>query len=862
MGYLDRTGGELDVRRTRAQEPQRFERAASFPGQLQATTSLPAGCGRAESSPRSRSTSGLVASAGSKKYSASPGFSRMKRDTPPGDVAHTRCVHPLVVTASARAPLSRCWPMPGVQALRMASTPRRLPLPLHALVGLSLLLAAYGTAANDRPPAARLAPVVDDYFGTKVTDPYRWMEAPDNGELTRWLKEQALHTRGRLDRIPSRKALLRRIHELNQSTSEVFGMTEAGGRYFYFRTIPGEPLPKVFFRDSLAGSERLLLDPARLAPAGGHAEIGFLEPSNDGRYLAYGLAFGGSDWGELHVVDVATGESQAESISRIWTGFDDKVVSWAPDNRSFCYQRFPEPGPDQPPAEKQMRSAVYLHTLGRNTSGDGDPAVFGFGVSPTIDVPKEAWSAVWFSADSQFVIAGFVSSIFDVEALFFVPLAELSAAETPWRRIVRPEDQIGANPLFNSASRIPLHGSELYLMSHRDASRFKVLRYDLHDANPPAATVAVPEGGAVLEDLEAAADGLYVLELRGGPSGLRRLAYGESTAQEVPLPFSGTISLVATSPDAPGALLRMRSWTHSNVILAFDPSTGKASDTGWQEPARIDYSTIEAREVKVVSFDGTLVPLSILIRKDGQLDGKHPTLLSSYGGYGSYGTAKPYFDPVLLAWLERGGVVAVAHPRGGGELGEDWHRAGMKQSKLNTVFDTVACAQYLVNEHYASPKTLAVYGASAGGITVGGVLNWRPDLLAAAIDHAGMSDTVRHEMRENGPEDAAEFGSVSTAEGFHGLYAMSPYTHVRDGVPYPAVLLETGINDRRVPPWDVAKMTARLQAATSSHRPVLLRVDFDTGHFGGTADQEEQLIADEWSFLLWQFGDPAFQPRR
>ncbi|HET6437485.1 MAG TPA: prolyl oligopeptidase family serine peptidase, partial [Anaeromyxobacter sp.] len=583
----------------------------------------------------------------------------------------------------------------------MATTPPRLRLPLYALVGLSLLLAASGTTASDHPPAARVAPVVDDYFGTKVTDPYRWMEAPDNGELTNWLKEQALQTRRRLDRIPSRTALLRRIHDLGQATSEVYDIVEAGGRYFYFRSVPGEPVPKVFFRDGLAGSEHLLLDPARLAPAGGHAEIGFLEPSNDGRYLAYGLAFGGSDWGELHIVDVVTGESQGESISRIWTGFDDKVVSWAPDNRSFCYQRFPELGPDQPPAEKQLRSAVYLHTLGRNTAGDGDPAVFGFGVNPTISIPKEAWSAVWFSADSAFVIAGFAASAFDVDSLYWVSVAELSGTTTPWRRIVGPEDQISANPLFNSPSRIPLHGSELYLMSHRDAPRFKVLRYDLRDADLPAATVAVPGGGAVIEDLETAADGLFVLELRGGPSGLRRLAYGETTAQEVSLPFSGTIRQLTASTDAPGALLRMRSWTRSNAILAVDPLEGKVSDTGWQEPARADFSTIESHEVKVVSLDGTLVPLSILMLRGGKLDGKHPTLLESYGAYGAYGTAKPYFDPTLLAWLERGGVFAVAHPRGGGELGEDWHRAGMKQMKLNTVFDTIACAQYLVNERYA-----------------------------------------------------------------------------------------------------------------------------------------------------------------
>jgi prolyl oligopeptidase len=226
-----------------------------------------------------------------------------------------------------------------------------------------------------------------------------------------------------------------------------------------------------------------------------------------------------------------------------------------------------------------------------------------------------------------------------------------------------------------------------------------------------------------------------------------------------------------------------------------------------------------------------------------------------------YGTAVPYFDAQSLAWLERGGVLAFAHPRGGGEFGEEWHRGGMQETKLNTVFDTIACAQYLIDEHFTSSKQLAVSGASAGGIAVGGALTWRPDLFAAAIDHAGATDMLRFETTANGPDNVPEFGSVKTLEGFRALHAMSPYAQVRNGVSYPAVLLEAGANDPRVESWVVAKMAARLQAATSSGKPVLLRVDFDSGHFGGTTDQAAQLLADEWSFLLWQFGDPQFQPR-
>jgi prolyl oligopeptidase len=222
---------------------------------------------------------------------------------------------------------------------------------------------------------------------------------------------------------------------------------------------------------------------------------------------------------------------------------------------------------------------------------------------------------------------------------------------------------------------------------------------------------------------------------------------------------------------------------------------------------------------------------------------------------------EPYFSGVRLAWLERGGIVAFAHVRGGGEYGEDWHRGGMMRTKLNTVFDFIACGQYLVDNHYTRPKLLAGEGGSAGGITVGGALTWRPDLFGVIIDEVGMSDTLRSETEPNGPPNTSEFGSISNEDGFHGLYGMSAYAQIRDGVAYPSVIFVTGANDPRVAPWHMLKMTARLRAATSSDKKILLRIDYDAGHgIGSNVSQREVERADLWSFTLWQMGDPAFQP--
>jgi len=247
-------------------------------------------------------------------------------------------------------------------------------------------------------------------------------------------------------------------------------------------------------------------------------------------------------------------------------------------------------------------------------------------------------------------------------------------------------------------------------------------------------------------------------------------------------------------------------------------------------------------------------------QKSAARNGTLPTLLFGYGAYGS--SYDPYFSPLFLSWIERGGVIAVAHVRGGGEYGEDWHRAGEKLTKLNTVFDFIACAEYLVAGHYTTPRYLAGQGTSAGGILIGGALTWRPDLFGAVIDLVGVTDTLRFELTPNGPPNTGEFGSVKTEEGFHGLYAMSAYAHVRDGTAYPAVLLHTGANDPRVDPWIIAKMAARLQAASTSGKPILLDVDYDAGHgVGSQREQTRKLWADEMAFALWQFGDPEFQPK-
>jgi prolyl oligopeptidase len=329
-------------------------------------------------------------------------------------------------------------------------------------------------------------------------------------------------------------------------------------------------------------------------------------------------------------------------------------------------------------------------------------------------------------------------------------------------------------------------------------------------------------------------------------------------ASAVALPYDGSMNALATDSRVDGATFGLTSWTRSLLYYAV-AADGRVADTKLKEVAPVDASGYESKEVDASSADGTLVPLSLVFKRGLTLDGSHPAYLEGYGAYGI--TLEPYFSTTRIAWMERGGVYAVCHIRGGGWYGEGWHQAGMIGTKQHSIDDFIACGRYLVDNRYTSERHLAGSGTSAGGIVIGGAITQHPELFAAAIDEVGVSDALRSEFSANGPVNIPEFGSVKTPAGFRALYAMDAYQHVENGTPYPAVMLVTGINDPRVSPWELAKFAARLQAATSSGRPILLRVDYDAGHgfLAASRAQSDQLLTDEYSFLLWQLGDPEFQ---
>ncbi len=696
--------------------------------------------------------------------------------------------------------------------------------------------------------------MTDDYFGRKVTDPYRYMENLKDPEVQAWIREQNDHTRAVLDRIPSRQQLLARIRELDQSAPLMRARRLPGDLYVILKQLPGEDVAKLYLRHGFEGEDKVLVDPEKitLAPANqgkGKSEIRHYALSDDGKYLAVGVIPGGSEMnGEIHVVETATGRETGDPITR-GVGVEQWFPYWLPDNRSFVYGRLQQLPPDAPATEVRQKFRSYLHVLG--TDAEKDSPVFGYGVMPSIDVDPSLIASVRTAPRSRYALGVLNGSVTPNSAFYIAPADSIGKAGTPWRKVADFSDGV---------TRIVAHDDDLYLLTYKEAPRYKVIRIDARKPDLSAAEAIVPSGEAVVTYMSGAQDALYVELLDGGIDRVLRVPYGpRPKVEQVTLPFEGT-AFAVTDPRIPGALLYLTSWTKALRILAYDPQTNTVSDTKLQPSGAYDNpSNVESVEVKAPSHDGTLVPLSITYPKGMKLDGSHPTLLNGYGAYGN--SIPPYFDPTTLAWFERGGILATCHVRGGGEHGEEWHLAGKGPTKPNTWGDFIACAEYLISKGYTSSARLAGEGGSAGGILIGRAITDRPDLFRAAIIDVGALDTLRFENTANGETNIPEFGSTKTEEGFKALYAMSSFHHVKDQTAYPAVLLTTGINDPRIEPWEPAKMAARLQAATSSGRPVLLRVDYGGGHGGGSgAEGSRERLADSWSFLLWQFGVMEFQP--
>lgn len=702
-----------------------------------------------------------------------------------------------------------------------------------------------GSVHAQPPPAFPAHNVPETFFGTRVDDPYRAMENEKDPTVAAWMKAQADHARASLEGLAGYTKLRSRIAELDNATASRVGALQRirGGEIFFLRRGASENTFKLFLRGT-DGKERLLADPDDWEKETGrpHA-INYFEPSPDGRSVAVGVSPGGNELASLYLIDTASRRRIEGPIDRArYSG-----VSWLADGKSFFYTRGPVVAAGAPVSENFKNRRAYLHRVGADPQTD--VLLVGVDGNPRIPVLPTESPVVHATPGSDFAVATVYDGVRRELRLYAAPLASAGKPDAPWVKICDAADKV---------TDFTVRGDQIYLRTHRDSPRFSIVKTSLAAPDLQGAEVVVPAGDSVIGSIQAAADALYFETREGAVKRLQRLPWGAKTALEVRFPNEGTASILSGATDVDGVIAGLAAWTRALEIHAV-AADGRVLNTGLQPLGPFDAPTdLVASEVKVRSHDGAMVPMSIVHKKGIKLDGRNPAMLIGYGAYGV--TYDAGFDPVRLAWLEQGGVYAVANVRGSAAYGEDWYKAGYKATKPNTWKDFIACAEYLIAQNYTSSSRLGILGGSAGGITAGRALTERPDLFASVVLAVGMLDFVRLHVMPIGPVNVVEFGSVLKEDEFRGLLAMSSYHHVKDGTRYPAVLLQHGVNDARVNVGQSNKMAARLMAATTSCKPVLLDLEYEGGHGqGGTKAQRQRQLANAYAFMLQQAGHPAFR---
>ena len=700
-----------------------------------------------------------------------------------------------------------------------------------------LLMATPVKAQGPGPlPATPKKPVVDEYHGVKVTDDYRWLENWDDPAVRAWSDEQNQRTRAYLDGLAVREPIRKWLREVADATSvNYFAIRLTQDVFFAMKTQPPKNQPFLITLKSLddPASEHVILDPNQLNSKGTTA-IDFYVPSLDGRYVAASLSEGGSEQGTVHVYDVATGKETGDVIPRVNKGTGGGSVAWNGDGTGFFYTRYPADG-ERPKEDLDFYQQIYFHKLGAPVSAD----TYSIGK----DFPRIAEILMRTSDDGRYVLAQVANGDGGEFAHYLMDFTAERA--NTWLQVTHFIEKV-SQAVFGK-------DHTLYLLSRNNAPRGKVLRVPLGKPVLANAETVVPQSEAAIEAFVPSETLLYVIDSMGGPSRVRVFDQKGHAKGVVPtLPASAVYG--ASSPRGDDLIYNNVSYLTPGAWYRYDPATGKATRTALFQTSPVDFSDAEVSREWAVSKDGTKIPMSVIRRKGIKLDGTAPTLLTGYGGYNI--SLAPYFDPALRLWLDRRGVSVVANLRGGGEYGEEWHQAGKLTKKQNVFDDFAACAKHLIDAGYTKPANLAIIGGSNGGLLMGAALVQRPEMYRAVVSYVGIYDMLRSEaITANAVFNITEYGTVKDPVQFKALYAYSPYQHVMDGTAYPAVLFLTGANDPRVNPANSRKMTARLQAATSSKAPVILRTSSSTGHgIDSGLDEQVEEGADVWAFLFDQLG--------
>lgn len=674
--------------------------------------------------------------------------------------------------------------------------------------------------AADIPPT-RQGTDVDRDFGLEMPDPYRWMEGEKNAEFDAWLNARGAQTRKQLDALPGLEGWRKRLADAAGATTSHGWRRIVAGRLFFVREEAGRE-GALMVRDA-DGKERVVFDPNSETGV----DIANYSVSPDATLVTINISRGGDEVCEVQVRKVDTGEQLPDLIKPVWSEFNP---SWLPDGSGFAYTRVTNSVAGDP----LQGMASYLHRIGQPQAADR--LITQADDSAPLKIALQAFPNVDFSPRSNWAILSVLGARMS-RRLCVAPLADVTAGREQWRCLVDFDDEVQDNAVI---------GDTLYLVVAGATPNRRIVSMDLSKPDmvfANARLVVAQRDDFVLQEVVAAKDALYINSLRDGVNVLERVDYASGALRPVPLPLAGTASLRG-GPAEPGVIVSLTGWTVPTRAYRFDPAGDKLTDLNLGTTSPGDYSDLVAEEIQATSADGTSVPLSVIHHRDMAMDGKAVALLDGYGGYGI--STSPYFDPLSLAWAKNGGVRAFCHVRGGGEKGDAWRLGGTGANKQRGVEDFIACAKALSARGLSDAKHTVGWGASMGGVLLGGAYTTDPDAFAAMVIQAGILNPARLLVAKNGANQFAEVGDPRTAQGMRQLLAMDPYQHVRSGKRYPPLLLMVGLADQRVAPWNSGKFAARVMAASPS-TPVWIRTDDGLGHFATNLSSAALETADVYS---------------
>lgn len=703
--------------------------------------------------------------------------------------------------------------------LQRSANARALHTSLHALLvamaALLLLPSAKAQSASKCPPATRTDNVVDNYFGTKIADPYRWLEDQNSAETRAWIKAEDACTSAVLENLPGRKEISRRLRELMKVDS-VQPPIERGGRYFFMKRAADEDLYAIYMRQGVDGADQVLVNPQPLSKD--HStSVGLQDVSEDGKLLAYGIRLGGQDQVTVHFLNVDTRTRLADVLPSA----DYFGVSIDRRNDGVYYSRMTPQG-----------SRVFYHAVDKPAASD--KVLFGEGYGPDKII------GAFLSENGRYLVmqvsygaSGDHSEVYVKDVLNNGPIVPIVKGL-----------QAGFNPVDA--------GNTLYLQTNWKAPNWRVLAVDLSKPERENWREVIPESKDRMETVQTAGGKLIATYVHNATTSLRIFDADGRPEGEIALPALGTANVASSRWKSSEAFVDFQSYAYPDTIFRYDLATRKLN--AWARPhVPIESSDFTVTQIWYRSKDGTRVPMFLFYKKGLKLDGDNPTLLTAYGGFDV--SITPTFSDLAVLWAEHGGVYAEANLRGGGEFGKAWHEAGMMEKKQHVFDDFEAAGEWLVQNKYTNPGKLGIIGQSNGGLLVGAALTQRPDLFRAVVCMYPLLDMLRYQKFLVARWWVPEYGSADNPQQFKYLRAYSPYQNVHARTKYPAVLFVTGDGDTRVAPLHARKMAALLQASTGSDRPILLMYDTKSGHSGGRPlGQQISESTNILSFLFWQLG--------